>query len=108
MIWRIPLDFKVIFAYFWSFSSTFRIFQYKANLAGGPVTESSKTKGLVTGSRVRVLSGGETLVNPMAWTASYYDDFGRVVQTISNNHFETTSKEVVHNQYNFSCEGGDS
>jgi len=70
-------------------------YAYQTNLAGGLAAESSKTKGLVTGSRVRVLSGGETLVNPMAWTVSYYDDFGRVVQTISDNHFETTSREVV-------------
>jgi hypothetical protein len=79
------------------------VYAYKTNhLAGGPSAQSGKTKGLVTGTRVRVLSGGETLVNPMAWTVSYYDDFGRVVQTILDNHFETTSKEVVHNKYNFS------
>jgi len=77
-------------------------YEHQTNLAGGPATESLKIKGLVTGSRVRVLPGGETLVNPMAWTVSYYDDFGRVVQTISDNHFETTSKDVVHSKYNFS------
>jgi len=77
-------------------------YAYQTNLAGGLAAESSKTKGLVTGSRVRALPGGETLVNPMAWTVSYYDDFGREVQTISDNHFETTSKEVVHTKYNFS------
>lgn len=76
-------------------------YEYQSNLAGEPSAYSIKTKGLVTGSRTKVLEGGESLVNPMALTVNYYDDYGRLVQSVADNHFETTSKEVAHTAYNF-------
>ena len=76
-------------------------YDYQTNLAGGPAARSTKTKGLVTGTRVRVLPNGDIAANPMALTVNYYDNFGRIVQTVYDNHFETTSKEVVHTKYNF-------
>ncbi len=70
-------------------------------MAGEPASRSVKTKGLVTGSRTKVLAGGETLAKPMALTVNYYDDYGRLVQTVADNHFEDTSKEVTHTACNF-------
>lgn len=76
-------------------------YAYQSNLAGEPSAESAKTKGLVTGTRVKVLPNGETLAKPVALTVNYYDDYGRLVQTVADNHFEDTSKEAVHTKYNF-------
>lgn len=76
-------------------------YAYQSNLAGEPLAESVKTKGLVTGMRVKVLPNGETLAVPVALIVNYYDDYGRVVQTVADNHFEDTSREVAHTCYNF-------
>ena len=76
-------------------------YAYQSNLAGEPSAESGKTKGQVTGTRVKVLPGGETLAVLVALTVNYYDDLGRLVQSVADNHFEDTSKEVAHTAYNF-------
>lgn len=76
-------------------------YDYQTNLAGEPSSRSVKIKGLVTGTRVKVLPTTETLAKPMALTVNYYDDYGRVVQTVADNHLEDTSKEITHTAYNF-------
>ncbi len=76
-------------------------YAYQSNLAGEPASRSVKTKGLVTGSFVKVLPTTETMAKPMALTVNYYDDYGRLVQTVADNHFEDTSKEVTHTACNF-------
>jgi len=78
------------------------VYAYKTtHLAGGPSAQSGKTKGLVTGSRVRVLPNGDAVKNSLALSVPYYDDFGRVVETISDNRLGS-KKDVVYNRYNFS------
>jgi len=59
-----------------------------------PATPSVMTKGLTTGSKVRVLGTDQWLT-----TSSYYDDKGRVIQTVSENN--VGGKDVVTNLYNF-------
>lgn len=57
--------------------------------------QSTLTKGLVTGSKVKVLSTGKYL-----YTVSFYDDKGRVSQTRSTN--VTGGYDITTNQYDFS------
>lgn len=58
-------------------------------------TTSNMTKGLITGTKVRVLGTDQWLT-----TTTYYTDKGRVLQTISDNI--TGGKEVVSSIYDFS------
>ncbi|HEV8283909.1 MAG TPA: DUF6443 domain-containing protein [Chitinophagaceae bacterium] len=60
-----------------------------------PLTQSFSTRGMVTGGKVKVLGTSQYLYN-----INYYDDKGRVIQTISYNI--TGQVDVVHNQYSFS------
>ncbi|QIK52889.1 RHS repeat-associated core domain-containing protein [Dysgonomonas sp. HDW5B] len=47
-----------------------------------------ETKGLLTGTSVTLLDGSDTFLH----SVSYYDNRGRVVQTISSNHLEGEDK----------------
>jgi RHS repeat-associated protein len=63
-----------------------------------PDTEFTRVKGLVTGTKVKVLSGGLT---GYSWlnTVNYYDDRYRVVQTITDNYKNGTDR--ITNVYEF-------
>ncbi|MFY0255834.1 RHS repeat-associated core domain-containing protein, partial [Chitinophaga sp. 30R24] len=60
-----------------------------------PSSPSVMTTGLPTGSKVRVLGTDQWLVSSI-----YYDDKGRVIQTIGDNH--TGGKDVLTSRYDFS------
>ena len=64
--------------------------------------ESTHTKGMVTGTMTGILPNGEINL-PSGLTALYsvifYDDYGRVVQTITDNHLG--GQDIVSNQINF-------
>jgi len=72
----------------------------KNNLAYSDLTGSgfdsryTSAKGLLTGTTVAMLDNSSTMV-----TAMYYDDHGRVVQTLANNHLNGYDYEYFH--YNF-------
>jgi RHS repeat-associated protein len=59
-----------------------------------PTGGSTMTRGLVTGTKVRVLDTDQWLT-----TTSYYDDKGRVVQVVSDN--TTGGKDITTNQYDY-------
>lgn len=60
-----------------------------------PLTANTVTSGLVTGMKVRILGSSNYL-----YTVTFYDEFGRVIQTrstnITNNGYESQT-----NQYDF-------
>ncbi|MDR2271350.1 MAG: RHS repeat-associated core domain-containing protein [Sphingobacterium sp.] len=58
------------------------------------ITRSVKTKSLQTGTKVYRTDATQPLL-----TVMYYDDYGRVIQTASQNHLE--GKDYVTNTYNF-------
>lgn len=63
-----------------------------------PVTnvKSDITTGMVTGGRIKVLgTASQYLI-----TSTYYDYWGRVIQTQSDN--QSTGVDIVTNQYDFS------
>jgi len=50
-------------------------------------TKSNLTRGMPTGSKVRMVNWDSTEVREeWLYSVTYYDDFGRPIQTISNNH----------------------
>lgn len=59
-----------------------------------PMTQSFNTTGMVTGSKTRVLGTSQFL-----YSISYYDEKGRVLQTISQNI--TGEPDYVTTQYSF-------
>jgi RHS repeat-associated protein len=82
---------------------------YNGNLSTGDNTigiedaataKSGMTKGLPTGSRVRVIEDPADFTKG-AWleTVTYYDDKGRVLQVHSDNY--KGGKDVIVNRYNF-------
>ncbi|WP_164714155.1 DUF6443 domain-containing protein [Chitinophaga rhizosphaerae] len=68
--------------------------QAGTNLYAEPVATSSQTKGLVTGTKVRVLDTDQFLV-----TTTYYDAKGRPVQVLSDNINNGT--DIVTTMYDF-------
>lgn len=48
-------------------------------------TKSTRVKGLVTGTRTKVLNA-PTGIKDMLLTVNYYDDKGRVIQAVADNH----------------------
>ncbi|TKC05249.1 DUF6443 domain-containing protein [Pedobacter frigoris] len=60
-------------------------------------TASTKTKGLLTGTRVYQTDGGLS-----SWTLNYYDDEGRLQESVAENHLSGTDRVV--NTYNFADE----
>ncbi|GGH32964.1 hypothetical protein GCM10011418_46840 [Sphingobacterium alkalisoli] len=65
-----------------------------AGLPEQGITKSSKTKTLVTGTKVSKDDGTAPLL-----TVNYYDDRGRLIQSASQNHLGGT--DYVTNRYNF-------
>ncbi|HEY8958629.1 DUF6443 domain-containing protein [Chitinophaga sp.] len=59
-----------------------------------PTTPSSKTRGLVTGTRTRILGTNQWLT-----TTNYYNDKGRIIQTLSDNI--SGGVDVINNLYDF-------
>ncbi len=60
-----------------------------------PVSNSSMTKGLVTGTRTRILN-----TNTWLTTTTYYNDKGRVSQVISDN--ASGGQDILTTRYDFS------
>ncbi|WP_186452503.1 DUF6443 domain-containing protein [Chitinophaga polysaccharea] len=60
-----------------------------------PASASTATRGLVTGTRIRVLETNQWLT-----TSTYYNDKGRVIQTVSAN--ASGGKDVLTMLYDFS------
>ncbi len=54
-----------------------------------PGCPACSAKGLLTGTRVKMLDGSEEIIT----TAFYYDEKGRIIQQISNNHLYGYEKE---------------
>ncbi len=98
-----PLTYTYYDDYTWSGHQSFASsYLSKTTAAGNPYAEnpssySKKTRGMITGSKVRVLGS-----DPGKWltTTTYYDDKGRVLQTRSTNFSGGT--DVVTNKYDFS------
>ena len=65
---------------------------------GFDASQSSKTKGMVTGTITRVLTD-DTEIDNLLQAVTYYDDYGRPVKMISDNHLG--AKDVVFTNYNF-------
>ncbi len=65
-----------------------------------PSSNSTETKGMVTGTKVRVIEDPSDL-NKGGWltTVSYYDSKGRVIQVQSDNY--KGGAEVLTNRYDF-------
>lgn len=98
-----PLTYTYYDDYTWSGHQAFQSSYLSKTTATGnpyaenPTTYSKKTRGLVTGTKVKVLGS-----NPEKWltTTTYYDDKGRVLQTLSSNN--TGGTDVATNKYDFS------
>jgi RHS repeat-associated protein len=81
---------------------------YNGNLSQGnntyadalPSGRSGMTRGLVTGTRIRVIEDPNNLASGN-WmeTASFYDDKGRVIQTNSDNY--KNGQDIVTSRYDF-------
>ncbi|GAA4314378.1 hypothetical protein GCM10023143_25200 [Compostibacter hankyongensis] len=98
-----PLTYTYYDDYTWAGHQAFQS-SYLAKTTDGtnpypesPSTYSTQTRGMVTGTRVRVLN-----TTPEQWitTTTYYDDKGRVLQTLSDNI--TGGQDIQTNQYDFS------
>nr|WP_319571059.1 DUF6443 domain-containing protein [uncultured Draconibacterium sp.] len=70
-----------------------------AYLASDPVTRSEKTKGLVTGTLTRVIDNAVSNGDNLLLSVSYYDDYGRPIRVISDNHLG--GKDKVYTDYDF-------
>jgi RHS repeat-associated protein len=65
-----------------------------------PATASAQVKGVVTGSRVRVIENANDLSQgPWLETASFYDDKGRVIQVQADSYKKST--DIVTSRYDF-------
>lgn len=72
----------------------------QATLENVPSAKSAMTKGLVTGTRIRVIENPDNLLQG-GWLeiVSYYDDKGRALQVQSDNY--KGGKDIVTTRYNF-------
>ena len=74
-------------------------YDFYNNIFGQPngttQVSSARTKGLSTGTRTTVLGTGTMLLS-----VSYYDDYGRAIQTKSE-HYLNNGTDVVDTEYNF-------
>jgi len=66
-----------------------------------PTAKSTLTKGMVTGTKVRILENPDNIAQG-GWleTVSYYNDKGRVIQTQADNHTQGIDISSLH--YDFS------
>ena len=81
-------------------SSLWENYQY-TNVYG--VDESDKTKGLIMATKTRVLlHDGLTVDEEWLKTVNVYDKYGRVIQTIADNH--KGGRDIISNKYNFTGE----
>jgi len=71
--------------------------KYNFDAASAFDAKSEAVKGMTTGSKVRELTDNGTTV----WltTVMYYDQYGRVIQTIAGNHLG--GLDISNRQYNF-------
>ncbi|TAM96464.1 MAG: hypothetical protein EPN39_13610 [Chitinophagaceae bacterium] len=98
-----PLTYTYYDDYSWSGHQAFQSSYLAKTTDGGnlypetPDNYSLRVTGRVTGTCVRVVNS-----NPVKWltTTTYYDDKGRILQTISGNI--TGGMDVVTNEYDFS------
>ena len=70
------------------------------DLANNPSSNSTQVKGFVTGTLNRVIEG--SMADNLLLSVNYYDEYGRVIRTISDNHLG--EKDVVYTDYNFAGE----
>ena len=65
-----------------------------------PLSQSTKTKGMVTGTRIRALEDPKNL-SSSRWMESvtFYDDKGRIIQVVSDNH--KGGEDYITNRYDF-------
>jgi RHS repeat-associated protein len=99
----VPLTYTYYDDYSWTGHQAFQSGQLSKTTDGGnqygqhPTTYSKQTRGMVTGTKTRVLGS-----SPGQWLTSttYYDQKGRVLQVISTNLSGGT--DVVTNRYDFS------
>ena len=68
------------------------------------VAVSDKTKGLIMATKTRVLWHNSLKLGDEEWlyTINYYDKYGRVIQTIADNH--KGGRDIISNKYNFTGE----
>ncbi|GAA4314478.1 DUF6443 domain-containing protein [Compostibacter hankyongensis] len=98
-----PITYTYYDDYTWTGHQSFQSSYLSKTTDGGnpyvesPSTYSKKTRGLVTGSKTKILNSA-----PEKWitSTSYYDDNGRLLQSISTNI--TGGADIVTNKYDFS------
>lgn len=79
-----------------TFSTNFTIDNSVPSTESETVQKSLLTRGFVTGTKVRLLDGGNTFLT----TTSFYDDKGRLIQLEGDNHKGRTEETTT--QYDFS------
>ncbi|MCD4794029.1 MAG: DUF6443 domain-containing protein, partial [Bacteroidales bacterium] len=62
------------------------------------VTKSDKVRGYITASKTRILDNSGNYL----YTVNWYDKYGRVIETVGNNHKEGIDR--ISNEYNFTGE----
>lgn len=64
-------------------------------ISGMPTSEFTRTKGLTTGGKTKILGQ-----NTWLWSISYYDDYQQTIQSVSSNHLSGIDR--VSFTYDFS------
>ncbi|MCZ8072391.1 MAG: DUF6443 domain-containing protein, partial [Cytophagales bacterium] len=72
-----------------------------SHFAGQEAAALANTRGLVTGSRTRVLDAAGTATGTWLINAVFYDKYDRPIQTRSNNTLYTTVADVQTTVYDF-------
>ncbi len=73
---------------------------YKYSQVYEGVVKSDKTKGMVMATKARVLlHDGLTVDKKWLCTVNVYDEYGRIIQTIADNH--KGGLDIVSNKFNF-------